>query len=125
MPGWLYMAKENTGTIWEGWEGPNAQSGISSLNHYSKGAVVEWLYKSMLGIKIKGENAFEISPVIGEGVDFAKGSYRSLYGEVAVSWRKENGKVNFEIEVPANTTAAFIFKDKLEQLEPGKHHIVM
>ena len=87
--------------------------------------MVEWLYKSMLGIKIKGENAFEISPVIGEGVDFAKGSYRSLYGEVAVSWRKENGKVNFEIEVPANTTAAFIFKDKLEQLEPGKHHIVM
>ena len=79
----------------------------------------------MLGIKIKGENAFEISPVIGEGVDFAKGSYRSLYGEVAVSWRKENGKVNFEIEVPANTTAAFIFKDKLEQLEPGTHHLAM
>ncbi|MBO4540834.1 MAG: family 78 glycoside hydrolase catalytic domain, partial [Bacilli bacterium] len=58
MPGWLYMAKENTGTIWEGWEGPNAQQGISSLNHYSKGAVVEWLFSSMLGIKIEGENEF-------------------------------------------------------------------
>ncbi len=125
MPGWLYMAKENTGTIWEGWEGPNSQSGIASLNHYSKGAMVEWLYKSMLGIKIKGENIFEISPVIGEGVDFAKGSYQSLYGEIAVSWKKENGKINFDIEVPANTNTTFIFKDKKEQLEPGKHHVVM
>lgn len=125
MPGWLYMAKENTGTIWEGWEGPNAQSGISSLNHYSKGAMVEWLYKSMLGIKIKGENAFEISPVIGEGVDFAKGSYQSLYGEVSVSWKKQDDKVSFDIEVPANTKASFVYLNKVEQLEPGKHHIVI
>ena len=120
MPGWLYMAKENTGTIWEGWEGPNAQSGIASLNHYSKGAMVEWLYKSMLGIKIKGENTFEISPVIGEGVEFAKGAYQSLYGEVKVSWKKEKDKVLFDIEVPNNTIASFIFKDKNELLEPGK-----
>ena len=119
------MAKENTGTIWEGWEGPNAQSGIASLNHYSKGAMVEWLYKSMLGIKIKGENAFEISPVIGEGVDFAKGSYQSLYGEVSVGWKKQDDKVSFDIEVPANTKASFVYLNKVEQLEPGKHHIVM
>lgn len=125
MPGWLYMAKENTGTIWEGWEGPKSQAGIASLNHYSKGAMVEWLYKSMLGIKVKGENTFEISPVIGDGVDFAKGSYNSLYGEVKVSWKKEKGKVSFDIQVPVNTKATFIYKDILEQLEPGNHHFVM
>ena len=125
MPGWLYMAKENTGTIWEGWEGPNAQAGIASLNHYSKGAMVEWLYKSMLGIKVKGENAFEISPVISDGVDFARGSYNSLYGEVKVSWKKEKGKIAFDIEVPVNSKATFIYNDKLEVLEPGKHHFTM
>lgn len=125
MPGWLYMAKENTGTIWEGWEGPNAQSGIASLNHYSKGAMVEWLFKSMLGIKIKGENTFEISPVIGDGVDYVKGTFLSLYGEVKVSWKKEKSKVHFEIEVPVNTKATFIYEDKLEELEPGKHQFMM
>lgn len=125
MPGWLYMAKENTGTIWEGWEGPKAQAGIASLNHYSKGAMVEWLYKSMLGIKVKGENEFEISPVIGDGVDYAKGSYQSLYGEVKVSWKKEKGQVHFELEVPSNTKATFIFKDKNEVLEPGKHQFAI
>ena len=125
MPGWLYMAKENTGTIWEGWEGPKSQSGIASLNHYSKGAMVEWLYKSMLGIKVKGENTFEISPIIGDGVDYARGNYASIYGEIKVSWKKDNKKVIFDIEIPTNTKTTFIYKDKLEQLEPGKYHIVI
>ena len=121
MPGWLYMAKENTGTIWEGWEGPNSQSGIASLNHYSKGAMVEWLFKSMLGIKIKASNTFEISPVIGEGVGHASGSYNSLYGEIKVNWKKLNNKVNFEVEVPVNSKAMFIYGDVQKELEPGKY----
>lgn len=125
MPGWLYMAKENTGTIWEGWEGPNSQAGIASLNHYSKGALVEWLYKSMLGIKVKGENTFEISPVIGEGVDFAKGSYKSLYGEVSVSWKKQKEGTLFSIEVPVNTKATFVYGNKKELLEPGKYQFCL
>lgn len=124
MPGWLYMAKENTGTIWEGWEGPESQSGIASLNHYSKGAMVEWLYKSMLGIKVKGENEFEISPVIGKGIEYAKGGYQSIYGEVNVSWKKDqdNQKINFDIKIPVNTKATFIYKDKLEILKPGNYN---
>ena len=123
MPGWLYMAKENTGTIWEGWEGPNSHSGIASLNHYSKGAMVEWLFKSMLGIKIKAPNSFEISPVIGEGVDHASGSYNSLYGEIKVNWKKLNNKVNFEVEVPVNSKAMFIYGDVQKELEPGKYQL--
>ena len=121
MPGWLFMAKKNTGTIWEGWEGPESQAGIASLNHYSKGAMVEWLYKSMLGIKIKGENKFKISPVIGEGINFAKGKYDSRYGEIFVSWKKENDKINFEIKIPPNTEANFIFKNKKELLQSGNY----
>lgn len=123
MPGWLYMAKENTGTIWEGWEGPKSQSGIASLNHYSKGAMVEWLYKSMFGVKIKGENTFEISPVIGEGVEYAIGTYNSLYGEVAVSWKKTKEDIAFTIDVPANTKAKFIYGGINKELEPGKYEL--
>ena len=125
MPGWLYMAKENTGTIWEGWEGPNSQSGIASLNHYSKGAMVEWLYKSMLGIKVKGENEFEISPIIGQGIEFAKGTYNSLYGEIKVCWTKEKDKVRFDISVPVNTVAKFVYLNKSETLEPGEYKFII
>ena len=122
MPGWLYMAKENTGTIWEGWEGPKSPAGIASLNHYSKGAMVEWLYKSMVGIKVRGENKFEISPVIGEGIEFAKGSYNSLYGNISSEWKKQNNRVVFDIVVPVNTSATFIYKGITKNLDPGKYH---
>ena len=75
----------------------------------------------MLGIKIKGENKFEISPVIGEGINYAKGKYNSRYGKIFVSWIKENDKINFEINIPPNTEANFIFKDKKELLQPGNY----
>lgn len=62
---------------------------------------------------------FEISPIIGKGVDFAKGSYQSPYGEIKTSWKKVDDKIHFEITVPVNTKASFIYKNKTELLEPG------
>ena len=83
---------------------------------------MEWLCKSMLGIKIKGENRFEISPVIGLGVNSAKGSYQSLCGEVSVSWKKEKEGVSFELSVPINTKATFVYSEVNKELEPGEYH---
>ena len=121
MPGWLYMAINNTGTIWEGWEGPNSQAGIASLNHYSKGAMVEWLFDGMLGIKVKGENHFELKPVVGGHVENAKGSYKSIYGEVRSSWERIGDKVRYRFEIPCNTTADLYLKDKHYSLESGTY----
>lgn len=122
LPGWLYMAKNNTGTIWEGWEGPNSQSGIASLNHYSKGAMVEWLYKSMLGISIDKENEITIAPIIGGKETYAKGSYKSIYGHISSSWVKNKDKVIFDIEIPGNVKATFKYKDITKVLLSGKYH---
>ena len=105
MPGWLYMTKNGANTIWESWEGTSAQSGIASLNHYSKGAVVEWLFDSMCGIRIKGENEFDISPEPGGHFRFAKAKYDSEYGRVESGWEKKEGKVIYSISVPSNTKA--------------------
>ena len=55
IPGWLSMPRQGATTIWESWEGPNAQGGVASLNHYSKGAVVEWLFSIMCGIPAVGK----------------------------------------------------------------------
>ena len=65
MPGWLFMPKMGANTIWESWEGTEAQGGVASLNHYSKGAVCEWLFGEMCGIKVGGENEYIIEPKIG------------------------------------------------------------
>ena len=36
---------------------------------------------------------------------FAKGTYRSVYGEIKSEWEKKDGKMYFRCSIPANTTA--------------------
>ena len=123
MPGWLFMPKAGATTIWESWEGTEAQSGIASLNHYSKGAVVEWLFQTMCGIRVDGENHFTIAPQPGGHFRYARASYDSVYGTVESGWTKENGKTVFEITVPANCGAAVKIGGKVFELTAGCHSI--
>ena len=108
MPGWLFMPKAGATTIWESWEGTEAQGGIASLNHYSKGAAVEWLFKTMCGIRVDGENHFTIAPRPGGNFTFARAGYDSVYGTVESSWKRGNGKTVYTFSVPANCTAELI-----------------
>ena len=106
IPGWLSMPKAGANTVWEAWEGPNSASGgIGSLNHYSKGAVVEWLFTTMCGIRVAGENRFRIAPRPGGRITHAKASWVSSFGEVKSAWRRENGKTVYTVTVPANCAA--------------------
>ncbi len=105
MPGWLFMAKKGATTVWESWEGTEAQNGIASLNHYSKGAVCEWLFKTMCGIRVDGENHFIVCPRPGGHFAAAKASYDSVYGRIESGWQRNKGKTVFEVTIPANCTA--------------------
>ena len=105
IPGWLSMPKQGATTIWESWEGPNSQDGVASLNHYSKGAVVEWLFTTMCGIRPVGENRFAVEPRPGGSFTFAQARYNSVYGMVESRWEKRDGKTVYTIVVPANCTA--------------------
>jgi len=121
-PGWLYMAKHSTGTVWEDWDGPEgSQAGIASLNHYSKGAVVEWLFKGMCGINVVGEKRFKIAPAIGGKETFARGSYDSIYGRVSAEWQRNGEKVSFSLSIPVNTTAEFVYNGIVKEFQPGNY----
>ncbi len=106
IPGWLSMPKAGANTIWEAWEGPNSTSGgIGSLNHYSKGAVVEWLFTTMCGIRPAGENRFTIAPRPGGRFTRAEACWVSAFGEVKSGWKREDGKTVYSVTVPANCSA--------------------
>ena len=105
MPGWLFMPKHGATTIWESWEGTEAQNGIASLNHYSKGAVCAWLFETMCGIRIDGENHFLLSPKPGGSFTYAGASYDSIYGTVACRWERSDAGVRYTAEIPPNTAA--------------------
>ena len=125
MPGWLFMPKMNANTIWESWEGTQAQGGIASLDHYSKGAVLEWVVSEMCGIQVSGENEFTIAPRAGGHFTFAKCEYQSVYGKVKSDWRRENGKTVYMISVPANTTAKVVLPSGEKTLTAGEYEFTV
>lgn len=122
MPGWLFMTKMGATTIWESWEGTKAQGGIASLNHYSKGAVCEWLFKTMCGIRVEGENHFVIAPNPGGNFTYASAEYKSVFGRVKSNWKISEGKAVYNIEIPANTSAEIILPSGLKKtVTAGKY----
>ena len=121
MPGWLFMPKMHANTIWESWEGTEAQGGIASLDHYSKGAVCEWLFGDMCGIKVSGENEFTIAPKAGGKFTFAECEYQSVYGKVSCGWERQNGKTTYKIAIPTNTTAKVILPGGEKTLTAGEY----
>ncbi len=132
MPGWLFMPKNGATTIWESWEGTQAQGGIASLNHYSKGAVCAWLFGTMCGIRVDGENHFVIAPRPGGNFSYAKAVCDSIYGRVESSWEKtapclcepetQETAFRFRIAIPCNTTATVMLPDgRTETVGAGEH----
>jgi alpha-L-rhamnosidase len=54
-PSWLYPVKMGATTIWERWDGikPDGSFQVPSMNsynHYSYGAIGDWMYRVMVGL---------------------------------------------------------------------------
>ena len=113
IPGWLSMPKNGATTIWESWEGDKAKgSGVASLDHYSKGAVVAWLFETMCGIRVDEKNHFTITPHPGGHFTYAKAAYNSVYGSVESGWEKTEVGIRYMVNVPANCTAELKIEGK-------------
>lgn len=121
MPGWLFMPKMGANTIWESWEGTEAQGGIASLDHYSKGALLEWVFSRMCGIQITGENEFEISPVVGGHFTHAGCSYQSVYGLVTSKWEVVGNTIKYHFSIPSNTKAKIILPNATYLVGAGEY----
>lgn len=118
MPGWLFMPKNGATTVWEAWEGTaTKQGGIASLNHYSKGAVCRWLFDTMCGIRVDGENHFSIAPRPGGHFTHARASYTSVYGRVESGWERTEAGYAYAVTVSAGCTATLTL--------PGREAVVL
>lgn len=124
MPGWLFMPKMGATTIWESWEGTQAQGGIASLDHYSKGACLEWVFSRMCGIQVAGENHFVIAPQPGGSFTHASLSYQSIYGKVECRWERCESGYQYSVTVPANCTAEIRLPgEEPRQAEAGSYQL--
>src|SRR5690606_5163170 len=109
-PSWLYAVRKGATTIWEKWVGVTPDGELSgSLNHYAYGAVCDFLFAGVAGIRPviekPGYKHFVLKPTPGGTLTRASATFESPYGTIVSSWERMNAGMVFRFEVPANTTA--------------------
>ncbi|HEY6502907.1 MAG TPA: glycoside hydrolase family 78 protein [Chitinophagaceae bacterium] len=111
-PSWLYPVKMGATTIWERWDGQKPDSsfqtpGMNSFNHYAYGAIGDWMYRTVAGLRegAPGYKEIIIQPHPGGKLTQANADLETYYGKISSHWKIENNKFQLDVEVPANTTA--------------------
>ena len=126
-PSWLYSVRQGATTVWERWNSYTLENGfgavsMNSFNHYAYGAVAEWMFASIAGIKpieeYAGFEKFMLAPTpdtresIPEGqerITSVKAEFESKMGFVKAAWCYENGEFVYSVTVPENTEATVFF----------------
>ena len=86
--------------------------------------MVAWLFNTMCGIRVDGENHFVIAPHPGGHFTHAKAVYDSVYGRVDSGWEKTPDGWKYTVTVPANCTAELYLPEKPPvTLESGTHTV--
>lgn len=131
-PSWIYPIRQGATTIWERLNGYTVENGfggnnsMNSFNHYSFGAVGQWMMAHSLGIQRDepGFKKFILAPEpdpTGK-MTSAKGYYDSMYGRIISEWQLNEGILSYKAVVPANTSALLVIPATSEKSvkEAGK-----
>jgi alpha-L-rhamnosidase len=127
-PSWLYPVSMGATTIWERWDSMLPDGSINpgemtSFNHYALGAVADWVYQVVLGIRAAepGYRRILIQPTPGPGIDWAKGAYDSAAGRIEVSWSTSGGFA-LEVDVPEGVETEVVLPSGTRHVVTGGHH---
>ncbi len=126
-PSWLYSVRRGATTTWEHWDGIQEDGSfwsadMNSFNHYSYGAVLDWVYQKAAGIRPLSPGFSEVliapEPAPEEKLKRLSVIFDSPKGRIASAWSYEGGRVRYEVETPVKT----IFRADSEEriLPPGR-----
>lgn len=79
-----------------------------SRNHHFFGAIVQWLYEDLAGIRPlePGYRTIEIKPQIPSvSLDHVSASYNSIRGTITTNWKRTAAGLELEVMVPPNARA--------------------
>lgn len=96
-PGWGYMIKQGSKTMWEGWDD------IESHSHAWNGYPARLLQEYIVGIQpaSPGFRRVRIQPYVPDDLQFAEGSVKTVRGRVSVRWeRLDGGDLDIRIQLP-------------------------
>jgi len=125
-PSWLFPVKNGATSIWEHWDGWTPDNGFheshaNSFSHYTYGAVGQWMFENIGGIK-SAEPGFKkivIQPAMTDALDWANVSCDSIHGRIAVAWKRDGAHVALNVEIPPNTTATIHVPGKRKPIRVG------
>jgi alpha-L-rhamnosidase len=130
-PSWGYMVKNGATTIWELWNGDTGDPAMNSGNHVMLlGDLIIWYYEYLGGIYplAPGYSQIELHPYPIKGLDHVNCSYNSVSGRIESNWRRKGDRFEWDILIPANTTAEVYLPTKDGYAEKrilgsGRHHL--
>ena len=119
-PGWLYQVTMGATTVWERWnsvmpDGKISGTEMNSLNHYSYGSIVEWMFRNMCGInplpQAPGFKRFRLAPMPDWQIESASAVLHSASGTISSTWEIAGDKLKFLFRVPFDTRAELVLPD--------------
>ena len=134
-PSWGYMTEQGATTIWELWNGDKANPKMNSGNHVMLlGDLLTWCYEYLGGIRsvcccatatnTTAHKHFRLAPAFEiQNCEWANVSYDSPYGKIVSNWKKDLQHVEWDVEVPCNTSATVCLPDgTTKEVGSGKYH---
>lgn len=136
-PSWLYPVTQGATTIWErlnsynDFEGFGGNNSMNSFNHYSFGAVGQWMMNRILGIERDENEAgfqhFILRPMPDptREMTYARGWYDSPQGKICVGWEYRGEEIVYNFTIPEGCSATLILEGhEPEELGSGEHEII-
>ena len=128
-PSWLYTVRNGATTMWERWNSYTKEHGfgdvgMNSFNHYAYGAVGEWMYGVIGGIRLQSPGFKKIlfAPEPGGGLKSAECRLDTPQGRVECRWQVRGKTLRGEATVPPGTTAELRLPgQRTKKLPPGRH----
>ena len=130
-PGWMHCVNLGATTIWERWnsvldDGTISGTDMNSLNHYSYGSVMEYVYRDVAGIQglESGFTRVRFRPAPTWKAREMDCSFDSAAGEYRSFWKiNADGTLTVRFEVPFGCTAEAFWPGtgEITELKAGVH----
>jgi alpha-L-rhamnosidase len=115
VPGWLYQVKNGATTIWERWDaiqedGSQFDPAMNSFNHYAYGAVCQWLFEQVAGLRPDpakpGFRHVLLEPAILPKLSPVAAHHDCAYGRIETNWSLADDRVTYIVVLPKGTTGS-------------------
>ena len=127
-PGWLYPVTKGATTIWEHWDGIHEDGSfwsrdMNSFNHYSYGAVADWVFEQAAGIRHDEEHpGFSVliyDPHPDTRLGWLQARLDTRHGTVSALWMYQDNGIRYELDTPVRTLV--LLGGEEQWVAPGRH----